>query len=176
MNNQQTADNPAEPMSFHTPQEFLDAITASYPCPVLSSYERAYWLYQCREAVRWIAGFINEEYRKEVSAVLERADTSDLYEIIPLERQESRINISLMRQKYPEQFAELVSIKAPDAAKILGKKMLYTLAKEKIGPDAIQQYEYVTVGDVERTMLSADASVLIETRRKVTDWVVQEKE
>ena len=81
-----------------------------------------------------------------------------------------------MRQKYPELFEELVSVKASDAAKILGKKTLYDLVKEKIGDKEIRNLEYVTVGDVARTMLAEDAAELIETRMKTTDWVVQEKD
>jgi hypothetical protein len=81
-----------------------------------------------------------------------------------------------MRQKYPELFEELVSVKASDAAKILGKKTLYDLVKEKIGDKEIRNFEYVTVGDVARTMLAEDAAELIETRMKTTDWVVQEKD
>ena len=163
-------------MWYHTPQDFLDAITSKYPCPALSSHERAYWLYQCREAARWIAGFINEEYRKEISSLIEQNTASKLYEIISIERPESRVNISLMRQKYPELFEELVSVKASDAAKILGKKTLYDLVKEKIGDKEIRNFEYVTVGDVARTMLAEDAAELIETRMKTTDSGVQEKD
>lgn len=118
-------------MWYHTPQYFLDAITSKYPCPALSSHERAYWLYQCREAARWIAGFINEEYRKEISSLIEQNTASKLYEIISIERPESRVNISLMRQKYPELFEELVSVKASDAARFLERKRSMTSSKKK---------------------------------------------
>lgn len=118
-------------MWYHTPQDFLDTITSKYPCPALSSHERAYWLYQCREAARWIAGFINEEYRKEISSLIEQNTASKLYEIISIERPESRVNISLMRQKYPELFEELVSVKASDAARFLERKRSMTSSKKK---------------------------------------------
>lgn len=158
------------------PQDYLNAITSAYPCPALSGFERAHWLFECREAVRWIAGFINEEYQKQIAAIQESKITSDTYEIIPLQRPESRVRLDLMREKYPDEFRELVYIKASDASKILGKKTLYLLAKEKAGEDVLLPLEQINVGDVEKTMLKEQAAELIETRMKTTDWAVQEIE
>lgn len=158
------------------PQDCLNAITSAYPCPALSGFERAHWLFECREAVRWIAGFINEEYQKQIAEIQRLKITSDTYEIIPLQRPESRVRLDLMREKYPDEFRELVYIKASDASKILGKKTLYNLAKEKAGEEVLLPLEQINVGDVEKTMLKEQAAELIETRMKTTDWAVQEIE
>ena len=157
------------------PQDCLDTIREKYPCPAVSGYERAYWLYECRKSVLWIAGFLNEEYRKQIAAIQESGMTSKHYELMPIEKPESRVRIDIMREKYPEAFAELVYIKTSDAGKILGRKTLYALAKEKAGAEEIKTLEQVNVGDVERLMLDAAKAELIETRMKITDWAVLEK-
>lgn len=158
------------------PQDYLSAVTEKYPCPAESGYERAYWLFQFQNALIWISGFIEEEYRRQIAEIQETGMTADRFELIPTVRQESRVILAKMREKYPVQYAELVHIKASDAAKILGKKNLYVLAKEKAGDETIARIEQVNVGDVERTMLAEEAAEIIETRKIITGWTVSEKE
>ncbi len=160
----------------HNPQNYLNAITTVFPCPAQSGFERAYWLYQCREAVQWINKFVSQEYKRQLTDIEDRGLTSDLYQIIPKERQESRVRLDKLRDKFPETFAELVHIRASDANKILGRKTLYKLAKEKLGSDAIREYEAVNVGDLEKVLTPAQAVGLIDTYTKVTDWIIQEVE
>lgn len=157
------------------PQDYLDALCSRNPCPAESGYDRAYWLYQFREAIRWISDFISQEYDRQVLYLMENDVDSEFYELVPVKRYESFVRINHMREKYPEEFAELVFIKATDAVRILGKKRLYNLAEEKIGKDAIKKFEQVNVGDVEKTMSKGTASELIESRLKIVDWVVREK-
>lgn len=157
------------------PQQYLDAVTEKYPCPVESGYSRAYWLYEARNAFRWIADFTNMEYKYQVAAILADEISSEQFELVPVERQESRVRVDVLREKYPEMFAELVFIKATDAQRILGKRTLYDLAADALGADALREFEQVNVGDVVRTMPKSAASELIETRMKIMDWVVQEK-
>ncbi len=159
-----------------TPEEYLAAITAVYPCPVLNGFERAYWLYETREAVRWIAGFIHEEYKRQLNDIEACGITSDCYEIIPLERQESRVRIDKLREKFPDVFADLVHLRASDAQRILGRHILYALARDKIGDDAIRDFEAVNVTDLEKVLKPHQTAGLIETYTKVTDWAVQEVE
>ena len=84
--------------------------------------------------------------------------------------------MDVLREKYPETFAELVFIKATDAQRILGKRMLYDLAADTLGADALRDFEQVNVGDVVRKMPKNAVSELIETRLMIMDWVVQEKD
>ncbi len=102
-----------------TPQDYLNAITTAYPCPVLSGFERAYWLYQTREALKWIADFISEEYKLQLIDISAKGMTSEHYTIVPMERQESRVNIDRLREKFPNIFDELVHLRPSDANKIL---------------------------------------------------------
>lgn len=158
------------------PQQYLDAVLAQHPCPTESGYERAYWLYEARGAFRWIADFISTEYKRQVAAIQDAGIASELFELVPVERAESRVRTDVLREKYPEMFSGLVFIKATDAARILGRRTLYDLAADAVGTDALREFEQVNVGDVARLMPKSAVSELIDTRMKVLDWVVREKD
>lgn len=140
------------------------------------AYERAYWCYELRNAMKWLMEWADRSLRAEVDGINDAGLTSDDYKIIPVVRRTSKVKVALMRERYPDYFKKFVHLQNSDYVKILGREELYYLAASKLGEDEIQKYERVNVDAVERRMPEDAAGELLEHMEKITDWDVMEIE
>ena len=77
-----------------TPQEYLDIIQDAYPCPVEYGFDRAAWLFECREALRWMLDFVEVEYKHQVADILEKGLTSDKYALCGKFRSYTKVKVA----------------------------------------------------------------------------------
>ena len=156
-----------------TPQEFLDIIQSTYPCPVEYGFERAAWLFEFREALSWMLDFVELEYKHQISDILDNGLTSDKYALVGKYRSYTRVNAADVAAYSPELFDSLVHIKATDAEKIIGRRNLYLEARNILGSD-ISKYEVVNSTELSKVVPSHVFERLTEKEERLMDYVIEE--
>ena len=156
-----------------TPQEYLDIIQDAHPCPVEGGFERAAWLFECREALRWMLDFVEVEYKHQVADILDKGLTSDKYALCGKYRSYTKVKVNEVAVFNPELFESLVHVKATDAEKIIGRRNLYLEARNIIGAD-IQKYETMNSTELSKVVPSHVFERLTEKEERLMDYVIEE--
>ena len=157
-----------------TPQEYLDIIQEAHPCPVEYGFERAAWLYETREALRWALNFVELEFKHQVADIQDRGLTSEKYNVFAKVKNYTRVNLEELHIYNPEMFEDLVHIKATDAEKIIGRRVLYEEAKGILGDLDIRQYQTVNATELSKVVPSHVYDRLTEKEERLMDYVVEE--
>ena len=156
-----------------TPQEYLDIIQDAYPCPVECGFDRAAWLYECREALRWMLDFVEVEYKHQVADILDKGLTSEKYALCGKYRSYTKVKVADVAAYNPELFESLVHLKATDAEKIIGRRNLYLEARNILGSD-IQKYETMNSTELAKVVPSHVFEKLTEKEERLMDYVIEE--
>ena len=157
-----------------TPQEYLDIIQEAHPCPVEYGFERASWLYETREALRWALDFVELEFKHQIADIQDRGLTSEKYNVFAKVKNYTRVNLEELHIYNPEMFEDLVHIKATDAEKIIGRRSLYLEAKGILGPEEIKRYQTVNATELYKVVPQHVYDRLTEKEERLMDYVVEE--
>ena len=156
-----------------TPQEYLDIIQDAHPCPVDSGFERAAWLFETREALRWMLDFVELEYKHQIAEIQDQNLTSEKYNLYARYRNYTRVKVREVEHYSTELFEKLVHIKATDAEKILGRQNLYREAANLLGSD-IQRYETVNATELAKAVPQHIYDRLTEKEERLMDYEIEE--
>ena len=157
-----------------TPQEYLDSIQEAHPCPVENGFERAAWLYETREALRWALDFVELEFKHQIADIQDRGLTSEKFNVFAKVKNYTRVNLEELHIYNPEMFEDLVHIKATDAEKIIGRRSLYLEAKDILGPEEIKRYQTVNATELYKVVPQHVYDRLTEKEERLMDYVVEE--
>ena len=156
------------------PQEYLDIIQEAHPCPVEYGFERAAWLYETREALRWALDFVELEFKHQIADIQDRGLTSEKYNVFAKVKNYTRVNLEELHIYNPEMFEDLVHIKATDAEKIIGRRSLYLEAKDILGAEEIKRYQTVNATELYKVVPQHVYDRLTEKEERLMDYVVEE--
>ena len=156
-----------------TPQEYLDIIQDAHPCPVDSGFERAAWLFETREALRWMLDFVELEYKYQIAEIQDQNLTSEKYNLYARYRNYTKVKVREVEHYSTELFEKLVHIKATDAEKILGRQNLYQEAANLLGSD-IQRYETVNATELAKAVPQHVYDRLTEKEERLMDYEIEE--
>ena len=156
-----------------TPQEYLDIIQDAHPCPVDSGFERAAWLFETREALRWMLDFVELEYKHQIAEIQDQNLTSEKYNLYARYRNYTKVKVREVEHYSTELFEKLVHIKATDAEKILGRQNLYREAANLLGSD-IQRYETVNATELAKAVPQHIYDRLTEKEERLMDYEIEE--
>ena len=157
-----------------TPQEYLDIIQEAHPCPVEYGFERAAWLYETREALRWALDFVELEFKHQIADIQDRGLTSEKYNVFAKVKNYTRVNLEELHIYNPEMFEDLVHLKATDAEKIIGRRSLYLEAKDILGAEEIKRYQTVNATELYKVVPQHVYDRLTEKEERLMDYVVEE--
>ena len=156
-----------------TPQEYLDIIQDAHPCPVNTGFERAAWLFETREALRWMLDFVELEYKYQIAEIQDQNLTSEKYNLYARYRNYTKVKVREVEHYSTELFEKLVHIKATDAEKILGRQNLYQEAANLLGSD-IQRYETVNATELAKAVPQHVYDRLTEKEERLMDYEIEE--
>ena len=156
-----------------TPQEYLDIIQDAHPCPVNTGFERAAWLFETREALRWMLDFVELEYKYQIAEIQDQNLTSEKYNLYARYRNYTKVKVREVEHYSTELFEKLVHIKATDAEKILGRQNLYREAANLLGSD-IQRYETVNATELAKAVPQHVYDRLTEKEERLMDYEIEE--
>lgn len=157
-----------------TPQEYLDIIQEAHPCPAQSGFERAAWLFECREALRWILDFVELEFKHQVADIEDRELTSEKYALCGKYRSYTKVNLDALEAYSPAVFNDLVHIRATDAEKILGRRVLYAEALEVLGSADISRYATVNATELFKVVPQHVYDSLTVKEERLMDYEIME--
>ena len=157
-----------------SPQEYLDIIQEAHPCPVENGFERAAWLYETREALRWALDFVELEFKHQIADIQDRGLTSEKYNVFAKVKNYTRVNLEELHTYNPEMFEDLVHIKTTDAEKIIGRRSLYLEAKGILGAEEIKRYQTVNATELYKVVPQHVYDRLTEKEERLMDYVVEE--
>ena len=156
-----------------TPQEYLDIIQDAHPCPVNTGFERAAWLFETREALRWMLDFVELEYKHQIAEIQDQNLTSEKYNLYARYRNYTKVKVREVEHYSTELFGKLVHIKATDAEKILGRQNLYREAANLLGSD-IHRYETVNATELAKAVPQHVYDRLTEKEERLMDYEIKE--
>ena len=156
-----------------TPQEYLDIIQDAHPCPVNTGFERAAWLFETREALRWMLDFVELEYKHQIAEIQDQNLTSEKYNLYARYRNYTKVKVREVEHYSTELFGKLVHIKATDAEKILGRQNLYREAANLLGSD-IQRSETVNATELAKAVPQHVYDRLTEKEERLMDYEIEE--
>ena len=156
-----------------TPQEYLDIIQDAHPCPVNTGFERAAWLFETREDLRWMLDFVELEYKHQIAEIQDQNLTSEKYNLYARYRNYTKVKVREVDHYSTELFEKLVHIKATDAEKILGRQNLYREAANLLGSD-IQRYETVNATELAKAVPQHVYDRLTEKEERLMDYEIEE--
>lgn len=156
-----------------TPQEYLDIIQDAHPCPGNTGFERAAWLFETREALRWMLDFVELEYKHQIAEIQDQNLTSEKYNLYARYRNYTKVKVREVEHYSTELFGKLVHIKATDAEKILGRQNLYREAANLLGSD-IQRYETVNATELAKAVPQHVYDRLTEKEERLMDYEIEE--
>ncbi|HJJ91329.1 MAG TPA: hypothetical protein O0Y15_00750 [Methanocorpusculum sp.] len=156
-----------------TPQEYLDIIQDAHPCPVNTGFERAAWLFETREALRWMLDFVELEYKHQIAEIQDQNLTSEKYNLYARYRNYTKVKVREVEHYSTELFGKLGHIKATDAEKILGRQNLYREAANLLGSD-IQRYETVNATELAKAVPQHVYDRLTEKEERLMDYEIEE--
>ena len=156
-----------------TPQDYLDIIQDAHPCPVNTGFERAAWLFETREALRWMLDFVELEYKHQIAEIQDQNLTSEKYNLYARYRNYTKVKVREVEHYSTELFEKLVHIKATDAEKILGRQNLYREAANLLGSD-IQRYETVNATELAKAVPQHVYDRLTEKEERLMDYEIEE--
>lgn len=159
-----------------TPQEYLDIIQDAHPCPVESGFDRAAWLYETREALKWMLDFVELEFKQQVADIQDRGLTSEKYALYGRVKNYTRVNLEALHDYNELMFEDLVHIKATDAEKIIGRRSLYLEAKGILGAEDIRQYQTVNATELYKVVPQHIYDNLTEKEERLMGYVIEEVE
>lgn len=143
---------------------FEQEILPKYPEPN-DPYERGLWCTELGYVFKELSLEFDARYRDAISMIFSENLCSDLYTIETPLTFIRTANTAKLREKLPEVFASIAYIKATDAEKILGRKMIHMLCKEK-APERIADLEQVNLGDMEKVLTVGELREFVKVMTK----------
>lgn len=128
-------------------------------------FEKALWCNDLSHVFRELCLEFEERYSDCVHLICAENIQSDIYALetpITLVR---TVNAAKLRDEMPEVFAKIVYLKSSDAEKILGRHMLYELAKE-YAPLRVPPLETVNLGDMGKVLSEGEMKRFVKVLEK----------
>lgn len=152
------------------PADIISAIEKELPAPA-NAYEQGLYICRLREIMKELHLFYTEEYNRIITELL-GTKPSDTYILQMQYKETAKVNLSLLRTEKPDIFADLVYIKAPIAARILTKKYLYTLCREKVGETKIMNYEEVNKTDLRKVLPFDEINRYLTIEKEPEEYII----
>ncbi|MCZ0860922.1 hypothetical protein O0S10_06740 [Methanocorpusculum sp. MG] len=113
-----------------------------------------------------------EQYHKDLELITGENCESDEYQLIRRTRTTCKVNIPKLRTDHPDLHQQLVYLRATDAEKFLGRRYLYTAARDHAG-DRITRYEQINIDDLRKHLTPAELPhYLTTTERPLTPEII----
>ena len=138
-------------------------------------FRRAVWLSGVASALKKVLAEVEAEYRLAAEVILDDGLTDDLYEIVPVMKQERAIDAEALRQNNPALYEQCAFVDADLMVKTLGRPVLRRMMIEKMGADNVLPLESVTIGSVKDVLGDEEFPEYIKTLAVPNGYVIRKK-
>ena len=138
-------------------------------------FRRAVWLSGVAAALKKVLAEVEAEYRIAAEVILDDGLTDDLYEIVPVMKQERAIDAEALRQNNPALYEQCAFVDADLMVRTLGRPVLRRMMIEKMGADNVLPLESVTIGSVKDVLGDEEFPEYIKTLTVPNGYVIRKK-
>ena len=141
------------------------ALIASFPEPDdTDAYVPALYYSQMADALAGLAKVYKDAFSDAVYRIRKEGLTSAVYTLVEHFRETRQVNLSLVREDYPDIYAGLVHLDGRTAQSILGASVLFAQCVDAVGEEAVLEKAMITVKDLEEALGEEYAAPYMETR------------
>ena len=139
-------------------------------------FSRAVWLKNAASALRRVLVEVEAEYKRAAEVILDDGLLDERYEIVPLIKEERRLDERKLREENPALYEQCAFVDADLAVKVLGRPVLRQMLIEKLGKDAVSPLESVTIESVKEIVGDVRVEDYISRISVPNGYVIREKE
>ena len=142
------------------------ALIASFPEPEdTDAYVPALYYSQMADVLAGLAKVYKDAFSDAVYRIRKEGLTSAVYTLVEHFRETRQVNLSLVREDYPDIYAGLVHLDGRTAQSILGASVLFAQCVDAVGEEAVLEKAMITVKDLEEALGEEYAAPYMDIRR-----------
>ena len=142
------------------------ALIASLPEPEdTDAYVPALYYSQMADALSGLSRVYKDAFSDAVYRIRKEGLTSAVYTLVEHFRETWQVNLSLVREDYPDIYAGLVHLDGRTAQSILGASVLFAQCVDAVGEEAVLEKAMITVKDLEEALGEEYAAPYMDIRR-----------
>ena len=161
-------------MTLITPDFIARCIRNETPAPS-EWFEKAVWLSGVASALKKVLAEVEAESKIAAEVILDDGLTNELYEFVPVMKQERMIDAEALRRNNPGLYEQCAFVDADLMLKTLGRSVLRRLMIEKLGADKVLPLESVTIASVKDVLGDEEFPEYIKTLTVPNGYVIRKK-
>ena len=149
-----------------TQNEVWQALLSAFPEPDdTDAYVPALYYSQMANALAGLSKVYNDAFSNAVYTIQKNALTSEVYTIVEHFRETRKVNLALVREDYPDIYADLIHVDGRTAQSILGAGLLFRHCIDTAGEEEVLKKALITVKDLEDALGEDYAAPYMEVKK-----------
>lgn len=149
-----------------TKEDVWQALLFAFPEPDdTDAYLPALYYSQMADALSSLAKVYSDAFRDAVYRIRKENLTSTVYTIVEHFHETRKVNLTLVREDYPDIYADLIHLDGRTAQSILGASTLFRQCVETAGEAAVLEKAVITVRDLEEALGAECAVPYLEVKK-----------
>ena len=136
-----------------TKEDVWQALLFAFPEPDdADAYLPALYYSQMADALSSLAKVYSDAFRDAVYRIRKENLTSAVYTIVEHFHETRKVNLALVREDYPDIYADLIHVDGRTAQNILGAGVLFRQCIDEAGEEEVLKKAIITVKDLEEAL------------------------
>ena len=149
-----------------TKEDVWQALLFAFPEPDdADAYLPALYYSQMADALSSLAKVYSDAFRDAVYRIRKENLTSAVYTIVEHFRETRKVNLALVREDYPDIYADLIHVDGRTAQNILGEGVLFSQCINEAGEEEVLKKAIITVKDLEEALGEEYAAPYMDVKK-----------
>ena len=149
-----------------TQTDVWQALVSAFPEPDdTDAYLPALYYSQMADALSSLAKVYSDAFRDAVYRIRKENLTSAVYTIVEHFHETRKVNLALVREDYPDIYADLIHLDGRTAQNILGAGVLFRQCIDEAGEDEVLKKAIITVKDLEEALGEEYAAPYMDVKK-----------
>ena len=149
-----------------TKEDVWQALLFAFPEPDdTDAYLPALYYSQMADALSSLAKVYSDAFRDAVYRIRKENLTSAVYTIVEHFHETRKVNLALVREDYPDIYADLIHLDGRTAQSILGAGVLFSQCIDEAGEEEVLKKAIITVKDLEEALGEEYASPYMDVKK-----------
>ena len=149
-----------------TKEDVWQALLFAFPEPDdTDAYLPALYYSQMADALSSLAKVYSDAFRDAVYRIRKENLTSAVYTIVEHFHETRKVNLALVREDYPDIYADLIHLDGRTAQSILGAGVLFSQCIDEAGEEEVLKKAIITVKDLEEALGEEYAAPYMDVKK-----------
>ena len=149
-----------------TKEDVWQALLFAFPEPDdADAYLPALYYSQMADALSSLAKVYSDAFRDAVYRIRKENLTSAVYTIVEHFHETRKVNLALVREDYPDIYADLIHLDGRTAQNILGAGVLFRQCIDEAGEEEVLKKAIITVKDLEEALGEEYAAPYMDVKK-----------